>query len=398
MRIVLILLGLSVFINYIDRSNLSIAAPYLKDELNLSMSQLGILLSTFFWTYALFQPVSGWLVDRFDVNWVLALGFLLWSAATAATGLAHGFALLLGLRLILGIGESAAYPSYSKILARHFPEDRRGFANSVIAAGLTCGPAFGMFFGGVLIARFGWRPFFIALGLISLSWLVPWFRWRPNAEDSFASGNEKLSGPSLLEFVKLRSAWGTCGGLFCSNYLNYFLITWMPIYLVRELHFTMNKMATLAGASYVTAAAVSAACGWVADRWIHAGRTPTLVRKTFTGGSLICASAFLILCVVAGRGLSTAMIICVTASFGAAASNIWAVTQTLAGPRAAGRWTGMQNFVGNLSGTVAPALTGFVLGRTGQFFWAFTITAIVALVGAISWIFVTGPVEPVRWE
>ena len=398
MRIVLILLGLSVFINYIDRSNLSIAAPFLKDELNLSMSQLGILLSTFFWTYSIFQPVSGWLVDRFDVNWVLALGFLLWSAATAATGLAHGFAMLLGLRLVLGIGESVAYPSYSKILARHFPEDRRGFANSVIAAGLTCGPAFGMFFGGVLIARFGWRPFFIVLGLISLSWLAPWLKWRPRAQDSSVTGNGKLSAPSLLEFVKLRPAWGTCGGLFCCNYLNYFLITWMPIYLVRELHFSMNKMATLAGTSYVTAAVVAAACGWIADRWIDAGRTPTVVRKTFTGGSLVCASMFLILCVVAGRDLSTAMIICVTASFGAAASNIWAVTQTLAGPEAAGRWTGMQNFVGNLSGIVAPALTGFVLGRTGQFFWPFTINAVVALLGAISWIFVIGPVEQVRWE
>jgi len=398
MRIVLILLGLSVFINYIDRSNLSIAAPFLKDELNLSMSQLGILLSTFFWTYSIFQPVSGWLVDRFDVNWVLALGFLLWSAATAATGLAHGFAMLLGLRLVLGIGESVAYPSYSKILARHFPEDRRGFANSVIAAGLNCGPAFGMFFGGVLIARFGWRPFFIVLGLISLSWLAPWLKWRPRALDSSVTGNGKLSAPSLLEFVKLRPAWGTCGGLFCCNYLNYFLITWMPIYLVRELHFSMNKMATLAGTSYVTAAVVAAACGWIADRWIDAGRTPTVVRKTFTGGSLVCASMFLILCVVAGRDLSTAMIICVTASFGAAASNIWAVTQTLAGPEAAGRWTGMQNFVGNLSGIVAPALTGFVLGRTGQFFWPFTINAVVALLGAISWIFVIGPVEQVRWE
>ena len=143
---------------------------------------------------------------------------------------------------------------------------------------------------------------------------------------------------------------------------------------------------------------MAAACGWIADRWIDAGRTPTVVRKTFTGGSLVCASMFLILCVVAGRDLSTAMIICVTASFGAAASNIWAVTQTLAGPEAAGRWTGMQNFVGNLSGIVAPALTGFVLGRTGQFFWPFTINAVVALLGAISWIFVIGPVEQVRWE
>ena len=115
--IVLTLLGISVFINYVDRGNLSIAAPMLKDELGLSAEQLGLLLSAFFWTYACLQPVSGWLVDRVNVNWVIAGGFLLWSAATAGTGLVHVFAALFALRLVIGIGESVAFPSYSKIIA-----------------------------------------------------------------------------------------------------------------------------------------------------------------------------------------------------------------------------------------------------------------------------------------
>src|SRR5271155_5496557 len=108
---VLILLGLSVLLNYIDRSNLSIAAPLLKDELHLSASQLGILLSAFFWTYSGCQLASGWLVDRFDVKWVFAVGFFLWSIATAVTGLLHSFAALLMVRVLLGLGESVAYPS-----------------------------------------------------------------------------------------------------------------------------------------------------------------------------------------------------------------------------------------------------------------------------------------------
>jgi len=111
MSIVLALLVFSVFISYVDRGNLSIAAPMLKDELGLSASQLGILLSSFFWTYGLFQILSGWLVDRFSVNWVMAIGFFLWSAATGATGLLHGFTALLVVLLVLGIGESVAYPS-----------------------------------------------------------------------------------------------------------------------------------------------------------------------------------------------------------------------------------------------------------------------------------------------
>src|SRR5215469_4513731 len=137
---VLVLLAISVFINYVDRGNLSIAAPMLKDELGISASQLGFLLSAFFWTYACLQLVSGWLVDRLNVNWVIAGGFFLWSAATAGTGAVRAFATLFLLRLILGIAESVAYPSYSKIIALNFPEEHRGLANSVIAAGLTLGP------------------------------------------------------------------------------------------------------------------------------------------------------------------------------------------------------------------------------------------------------------------
>jgi len=125
----LLLLILSVLINYIDRGNLSIAAPLLKDELGLSASQLGILFSAFFWTYTVMLFVCGWFIDRFDVNRVLAWGFLLWSLATAATGVVHGFTILLAMRLLLGIGESVAFPCYCKVLAQHLPEHRRGFAN-----------------------------------------------------------------------------------------------------------------------------------------------------------------------------------------------------------------------------------------------------------------------------
>src|SRR6266487_6114421 len=121
----LLLLVLSVLINYIDRGNLSIAAPLLKDELGMSASQLGILLSAFFWSYTAMQFVSGWLVDRFDVNLIIAAGYLLWSLATATTGIVQGFTILLAMRLLLGIGESVAFPSCSKILAQRLPEHHR---------------------------------------------------------------------------------------------------------------------------------------------------------------------------------------------------------------------------------------------------------------------------------
>src|SRR5262249_56707234 len=178
----LALLAILAVINFIDRSNLSIAAPLLKNELHISASQLGILLSAFFWTYTAMLFVCGWFVDRFDPSRVLALGYLVWSLATAATGLVHGFAMLLLMRLFLGMGESVAFPCYSKMLARYLPEHDRGFANGVICAGMKLGPAGGTLGAGLLMANYGWRPVFLGIGLVSLAWLPAWLKWMPRGE------------------------------------------------------------------------------------------------------------------------------------------------------------------------------------------------------------------------
>jgi len=392
--LVLVLLGLSVFINYVDRGSLSIAAPMLKDELHLTGSQLGLLLSAFFWTYACLQPFAGWIVDRWNVYWVFAAGFCLWSAATAVTGTIHVFMALLLLRLMLGAGESIAFPSYSKIIALNYSEDHRGIANAAVGSGLVLGPGFGMLFGGMLMGRFGWRPFFVVLGLTSLLWLVPWIAAIPRKQ---APPRSAAGAPSLMEFIGLRSAWGTCLGLFAGNYVSYFLITWLPFYLVRERHFSMQEMAKIGGVAYLLSALFGLGTGWASDRWIASGATPTLVRKTITGGGLACSGLFVGLAAFLPTRESIVAITLGVIFFGVAASNLWAITQTLAGPVAAGRWTGFQNFIGNLSGVVAPAVTGFVLDRTGHFYWAFVITTGVALAGTLCWIFIVGRIEQVTW-
>jgi ACS family D-galactonate transporter-like MFS transporter len=394
--IVVVLLAISVFINYIDRGNLSIAAPMLKDELGISAAQLGVLLSAFFWTYACLHLFYGWVVDRLNVNWVFAGAFLLWSAATAATGLVHTFTALFVLRLLLGMGEAASYPSYNKIIALNFDEEHRGVANAVLASGLLLGPGFGMLFGGLLMARFGWRPFFIVLGLASMLWILPWLKWMPKKQ--YAAQTDTTGAPNLLEFLLLRSAWGTCIGLFCGNYVNYFLITWLPFYLVRERSFSMDKMAKIGGIAYLLASVACTLSGWLADRWIAAGATPSLVRKTFTGGGVGLSGIFLGLAVISGPTLCIVLVVLGVVSFGISASNIWAITQRLAGQRATGRWVGFQSFFGNMSGMVAPAVTGYVLQRTGQFYWAFLIVAAVAFASAASWILLVGRVEPVIWD
>ena len=396
LRRVLFLLVFSVAINYIDRGNLSIAAPLLKDELGISASELGVLLSAFFWTYAAFQIVSGWLVDRFDVNWVLAGGFFLWSVATAATGLVQGFASLVVLRMLLGMGESVAYPCFSKILAGHFAEHQRGLANSLIDAGAKCGPALGVLTGGVLMARFGWRPFFIVLGLGSLLWLPLWVRWKPRGL-GVAAGASK-DAPSIRRILGLRSAWATFAGHFCSNYFWYFLLTWLPFYLVRERHFSMSTMATLGALAYFVSAAATTIAGWLSDRAIAAGATPTRVRKTCAGAGMGIATIVVAVTVVSDPTASMVLLMLACASYGVYASSHWAITQTLAGPLAAGKWSGLQNFIANLAGVVAPAITGFVVDRTGQFFWAFAAAAVVVLIGACVYLFVLGPVKPVDWR
>ena len=394
--IIAVLLGLSAFLNYMDRSNLSIAAPMLKDELGISPAKLGVLLSAFFWTYACAQPLAGWLVDRLNANWVLGTGFIVWSAATALTGGVQAFAALLVLRLVLGLGESIAFPSYSKIIALNFPEENRGFANSAVSAGLVLGPGLGILVGGLLMTRYGWRPFFVVLGLASLLWVVPWLMVMPTKQHTpLVEGG---TAPGMPELLRMRPFWGTCVGLFAGNYVNYFLITWLPYFLVRERHFAMDDMARLGGIAYLTAGCCSLLAGRLSDRWVAAGASPSLVRKTVTAGGLGLSGAFLGLAVGSSATYCNAALILGVVFFAVSASNLWAITQTLAGPAAAGRWTGVQNFIGNLAGVVAPALTGWILDRTGQFYWAFLIMVGVVLIGVASWVFVVGRVEPVIWH
>ncbi|MBV9037759.1 MAG: MFS transporter, partial [Acidobacteriaceae bacterium] len=223
----LILLVASIFINYIDRSNLSIAAPLLQKELSLSPVQVGLLLSSFFWTYALLQLVgiAGWLADRFPVTLVFAAGFLLWSLATIATGLLSGFFAIYIARLVLGAGESLAYPCYSRIFATQLPQHHRGRANALLDAASKLGPAFGTFLGGRLLGQLGWRWFFIALGAGSLLWLLPWL-WYSFRSSSASSETASVVTQPFTEIFRLRSAWGTFMGHFCGNYFWFFLFTW----------------------------------------------------------------------------------------------------------------------------------------------------------------------------
>lgn len=394
---VLILLVASVSINYIDRGNLSVAGVALSNELNLRPSQLGFLLSAFFWTYATFQLVAGWIIDRYNVIYVFAAGYGIWSLATAMTGLAGGFATLFALRLLLGISESVAYPSYSKIIAASFPERQRGLANGLIDVGCKLGPASGMIVGGLILDAWGWRAVFLSIGIVSLVWLLPWMLSAPKMHTAKTLGS-RYAGPGFGDILKTREAWGTLLGLFCANYAWYFMLTWLPQYLLIERHYSTRAMALIGWLPFCATAVGAAAGGAFSDALIRRGASPTRVRISFVTTGLALSAVFLLPAAMAEDQV-TAMVLLITASFifGLFSGNLWAVTQTLAGPVAAGKWTGIQNCVGNLAGIAAPIVTGFIVERTGKFYFAFVWVCVNLLVSAFAYLFIVRRVEEVDW-
>lgn len=397
--IVVLLLTASVIINYVDRSNLSIAATLVQRQLGLSPLQIGSLLSAFFWSYALLQLCGavGWFTDRLPVGWVMAGGYAVWSIATVVIGLMSSFTTMFLALLLLGAGESVAYPCYSRMFAE-LPEHQRGKANALIDAGTKLGPAAGAFVGGLLIAHVGWRMLFIALGAGGLLWLLPWLRFMPRSEirDRAAGGADVASFGKML---RLRCAWGTFFGHFCGNYFFYYLLTWLPVYLVREQKMSIGSMSRLTSSIFLLIATSTATAGWVSDRLIGRGVSVTRVRLSVVVGGLGVASSLVALAFIPHNPpLSLAILAIACVGYGAFASSHWAITQTLAGPTFAGRWSSLQNGVANLSGIIAPWTAGLIVQLNGSSRMAFAVTGAVAFAGALIWSMLVRRVEPVQWN
>ena len=393
----------SVCINYIDRGNLSVAKTAIQNELHLNPEQMGRLLSAFFWTYSIALVFAGWLIDRFNVNWLYAAGYALWSGATVLTGYVHGFEMLFGLRLILGLSESVAYPCYSKIIAASFTESQRGVANSLIDAGSKLGPAFGIFVCAHLMGNYGWRMMFILIGGVSMLWLIPWayVAWVHKVEKpaNARGGASRPEAVSMGQIVKHRSVIGTALGLFGLNYAWYFLLTWLPGYLVDARGYSTAEMAKFGPLPFYAVAFSSALFGIISDRLIARGGSPTKVRKRLFIAGLVLTSAFLLPSAMVDSPQTSLWLQVIGAfCFGMSTSNLWAMTQTMAGREAAASWTGLQNAFGNLSGVVAPWLTGWSVQVTGSFFAAFAVAAGMAIASALSYTFIVGDIKPVEWK
>jgi MFS family permease len=393
-RPIVFLLAAVLFINYVDRGALPTAAHFIEADLHLTKTQLGMLFSGFFWTYSLIQVPVGWLAERYGAHRVLAAGLTVWAIATILVGVAHSFPALLALRLLLGIGESAGFPCVSKLLAAVVPVKGLGLANGIVSFAYLFGPAFGTYFGGRLMNQFGWRAAFLVFGGLSLLWLWPWSRVKL---PPLAVRRCEADTPTLGMILRQPSLWGTSLGLFSSNYVFYFMLSWLPFYLVRERGFSTVEMAQLAGAAYVINALSALGVGWAIDRFIVRGGSANRAYKSVMAAAHLGAVACMLGMALGSRPLALGAMFAYQVLCGASSPGVYAMSQILAGARAAGRWVGIQNSIGNFAGVVAPALTGFIVDSTGRFTAAFILAAAVSMLGLIGWVGMIPKLAELRW-
>ena len=383
-RALIFLLGASVFLNYVDRGAIAVAAPLMKGELGLTATEFGTAVSAFFWIYAPVQLVVGWLCDRFSVYRLISLGVIVWAASTLLMGFAGGFLSLLVLRVMLGIGESIIFPGSSKVIARHVPPEQRGMANAWVAAGLSLGPAVGTLAGGLILANFGWRAIFIAFGLLTLLWLLPWRR-TVDALPTIAGERGSTTVP-MGTLLRKWSVWAMSIGHAASNFGFYFLLAFTPLYLVQQRGLSIEQMTLLATLGYATQGAAAFALGAWSDRWSRSGRSEAAIRRSLLIAGQLGTAVSILGIVFADSIWVVALLLCAAGvSVACLAANIYTVAQMFAGPRAAGTWVGIQNAFGNVSGIVGPVLSGILIDRHG-YDSAFYLAAGVAAFGAIWWL------------
>src|SRR3954447_1953526 len=323
--IVVLLIFIGTSIVYIDRANLSAAAPDIQDEFGLSSTELGVVLSGFFWTYAVFQLISGWFVDRVGARTSYTVAALSWSVFTAATALGRGFASLLGLRLLLGIGESPAYPTNAKVVREWLPKQERGLATGIFDSGSRVGTALSLPIVVALIAVVGWRGSFVATGLLGVVWALVWFVFyrrpqehrRLSAEERayIEAGQEAVQEEvrtrtrvRWIDLLKHRAAWGMVLGNFCIAFVIYWFYTGFPTYLVEGRGFDLPKLGLFGAIPALVAVPTGWLGGFCADALVRRGWSVTRARKTLIIGGLALSSCIVLSLATDSSALAIALL------------------------------------------------------------------------------------------
>jgi len=388
------LLFAASLINYLDRAAISFALPIISRDFHLTAQGKGLLLSSFFWSYALMQLPIGWSADRFNLRWLYAGAFTIWSVAQGLTGLASSLAALIAFRIVLGIGESIYLPGGTKIVSLLFAPRERGLPSGLFDFGTRTGLVLEGILVPWLLIRFGWRRTFLILGFTALLWIAPWFRVFPSGLQALGTSAAakdlpwRAVGRSLLN----RNLLGICLGFFCFDYYWYVLVTWLPDYLVNVRHLSIVQAGFYASLAFFTFGIAEPIGGWIADSLIRRGWDETATRKgivaiAFTMGVFLIGAMR-----TADTGVAIGLLIGASL-VGLATGNLLAILQSCAPAEAVGIWTGAENFAGNLAGIIAPLAVGFLITSHGSYVPGFELASFILLAGVLPYWFVVGNLQ-----
>ena len=389
------LLFTASLINYFDRATISFALPLISTELHLGPEAKGVLLSAFFWSYTLMQIPMGVLADRVNLRYLYAVAFALWSFSQGLMGLASGLGMLIVFRMMLGVGEAIYLPGGSRIVSVLFRPEERGLPCGVFDAGTRTGLVVEGVLVPFMLTHYGWRTTFMFVGFAALAWLLPWFSITPkNLRGPTDAAAPRLTS-SFGALLTNRNLIGVCIGFFCFDYYWYFLVNWLPDYLVTSRGLTIVKAGIFAALPYFVFGVSEPIGGWIADRMIHLGYDESRVRK----GIVTFAFLMGLFLVPAARVTTptTAVALIIAGCFvGLATGNLLVILQSCAPPQEIGLWTGVYNTVGNIAGILSPIITGFLIAKTGSYTPPFVLSATLIAVGPLAFWLIVGDIKQGR--
>lgn len=407
--VALTLLMVSGIVNYLDRGTLAVANPLIRHDLGLSLGQMGLLLSAFSWSYALFQLPVGGLVDRVGPRKLLGLGLIVWSLAQAAGGFVSTFGWFILARVVLGIGEAPQFPSAARVVSNWFPLRARGKPTGIFNSASPLGTALAPLCLSILVVNFHWRWAFIVTGIVGLVVAVVWLAvYRDPAkatmteeERRYLEGDASDRKPAQsLTFAEWRSlfshgtTWGMLIGFFGSVYLNWVYLTWLPGYLTMERHMSLMHTGVAASIPFFCGFLGSLTAGWFSDLMTSRSTNPVGSRRNAVVIAMLGMVAFTIpAALVESNTIAIACISVVIFLANAASASSWALATAAAPPNRVGSLGAIQNFGGFLGGALAPILTGYI-AQNWSFVPALLSAAGIAFVGAMSYLLlVRKPIE-----
>jgi sugar phosphate permease len=407
-RVAVSMLLLTGAVNYIDRVALSVGNPLIRQDLHLSIAEMGVLLSVFLWTYCFAQLPVGFAVDRLGPRLLLGLGAVVWSIAQIFAGVVTSMGQFALTRVLLGIGEAPQFPLDAKVVRSWFNVRDRGTPTGIFNSASTVGPAIAPPLLTFLMLSCGWRWMFIIIGIVGIIIGVLWWAVYRNPENCgltaeehhyLAHGEDETHGTQVTfaEWRSLfgyRTSWGMIFGNFGNGYMIWLYAAWLPGYLEIQRHISIPHTGWLAAIPYVFGIVGSLFGGWVSDRLMRAGLSPINSRKIPIILGMLGAAACTVFAALTPSNTSAVAAISVALFCGnLAGATIWALAVVAAPSKGVASLGSMQNFGGFLGGALAPMLTGFIVEATHSFAPALILSAVVSILSALVYLMVVR--EPV---